>query len=234
MKKIAAFVLARGGSKGLPGKNIRLFAGKPLLAWSVLAAQQTGVIDRIIVSTDDDAIGQAGVRAGAEFFKRSNALSTDLALPKDAIRHHVDELEEEGYSPDVIVLLQPTSPLRAPSDIIACIDAVKDGADSAVTFTTAASNPHRAWKIIDGAPMPFIDGANPWAPRQALPEAFAINGAVYVARTKALLTDPSPSFIVGNARAVVMPPERSVDIDTLLDFKIAETVKAFLEQQADR
>jgi CMP-N,N'-diacetyllegionaminic acid synthase len=226
---VAAFILARAGSKGLPGKNIRVFAGKPLLTWSVEAARGCGRVDRIIVSTDGVEIADVARSAGAEVFMRPAALATDTAAPKDAIRHHVDEMARAGRAPDVVVLLQPTSPLRRPEDVSACLDEIEAGADAAVTFVKAPSNPHRAWRIENGTPAPFIAGGDPWAPRQALPEAYAINGAVYAARTEALLGDPTGSFLVGEARAVIMPPERSIDIDTALDFAIGEAVKAFLD-----
>jgi len=228
---VAAFILARAGSKGLPGKNIRMFAGKPLLVWSIEAARDSGRVDRVIVSTDGVETADVARAAGAEVFMRPDALSSDTALPKDAIRHHVVEMAQAGGEPDVIVLLQPTSPLRRASDICACLDELRDGADSAVTFVKSPSNPHRVWRIEGGVPTPFIEGGDPWAPRQALPDAFAINGAVYAARARALLDDRTASFLVGDARAVLMPPERSIDIDTALDFTIAEAVKAYIDAE---
>ncbi len=224
---VAAFILARAGSKGLPGKNVRPFAGKPLLAWSVDAAKSCGRIDRIVVSTDGKDIANAAHAAGAEVMMRPDALSSDAALPKDAIRYHVEQMEKQGERPGVIVLLQPTSPLRAPQDINRCLDALDTGADSAVTFVKAPAHPSRVWRVDEGGrPTAFIEEGDPWAPRQNLTPAFALNGAVYAATTDALLADEGPSFLVGDARAVEMPPERSLDIDTELDFVIAETVRA--------
>ena len=230
MSSIAAFIPARAGSKGLPGKNIIPFAGRPLIAWSIDAARATGVINDIYVSTDGDDIAEIAKVEGAEVLRRPEELATDSALPKDAIRHHVETLAARGSRPDIIVLLQPTSPLRSTEDILACIGEVKNGADSAVTFVKSPANPHRLWRLENKTPELFLENVDPWAPRQALPDAYAINGAVYAARTDVLLADESPSFIVGNAKGVVMPAERSVDIDTKLDLVIAEAIKNHVEK----
>lgn len=224
-----AYIPARAGSKGLPRKNVLPFAGKPLLAWTVEAAIAAKHIDRVIVSTDGEEIADAAKQAGAEVAWRPPELSDDTALPKDALRYHYDAMEP-GDRPDVLVLLQPTSPLRLPSDIDACADAVlRDGWDSACTFKPAETNPHRAWRDDGGELRPFIEDANPWAPRQALPPAIQLNGAVYAVRASVFFEDTSPSFLVGRAKAVLMQAERSVDIDTALDMRLAEIVKAHLD-----
>ncbi|MBR9824352.1 MAG: acylneuraminate cytidylyltransferase family protein [Alphaproteobacteria bacterium] len=229
--KIHAFITARAGSKGLPRKNVLPFAGKPLIAWTIEAALAARTLDRVFVSTDGDEIAKVSEEWGAEVAWRPAELASDTALPKDALRYHHDAMSKDER-PDVIVLLQPTSPLRLPADIDACVDAVvQEGWDSACTFKSADTNPHRAWRDDGGQLRPFIENSNPWAPRQALPTAIQLNGAVYAVRTDVFFADSSPSFLVGRAKAVIMSSERSVDIDTALDMRLAEVTKAHLDAE---
>jgi N-acylneuraminate cytidylyltransferase len=223
--RIIAVIPARGGSKTVPGKNIKPLAGKPLILWSIESAKSVTEIDRVIVSTDDDLIRSVARDHGAEVYRRPPDLATDEALVIDTLRDLIVKLKSEGEPAKMImVLLEPTSPLRTVSDIRQCLKLlVQGGKDSVATFKKADLNPHRAWKIRDGRPEVFIPGAVPWLPRQKLPEAFQLNGAVYAFRTDRLLTE-SPSLLVGEVGAVLMPSERSVDIDDDLDFEIAETI----------
>jgi CMP-N-acetylneuraminic acid synthetase len=223
--RILAIIPARAGSKGLPGKNIRVLAGRPLIGWSIAAARQCSMIDHVIVSSDGDAILEVARAEGADVVRRPAALAADDSLPKDAVRHVLNELETRGHAPfDVVVLLQPTSPLRTAGDITACIDVLQDrNADSVATAAEVEHHPARIWTLDgDGRPSPYREGDCIWAPRQALEKAFALNGAVYAVRVGPFLADPTPSFIFGDSRLVIMPRERSIDIDTLFDFRIAE------------
>ena len=219
-----AIIPARAGSKGLPGKNIIPLRGRPLIAWTVEAARAGATIDRVLVSTDGEAIAEAARRAGAEVEMRPAELATDTAMPKDAVRWHLAEMERRGEArPTVVVLLQPTSPLRLPSDIDACVDPVVRGeADSAATFVASAQSPFRAWLDTEGGPVPAVAGFDPWQPRQALPPTYRLNGAVYAMRTDVFLADASHSFLPGRARMVEMPPSRSHDIDTADDLARVE------------
>lgn len=221
-KRIVAVIPARGGSKTVRGKNIRLLAGKPLIAWSIEAAKSVDEIDRVVVSTDDDDIRRMALKLGAEVYHRPARLATDEALVIDALRDLIKTLKSEGEQAEIMVLLEPTSPLRTADDIRQCLELlVNGGMDSAATFKKADLNPHRAWKIRDGHPEVFVPGAVPWLPRQKLPEAFQLNGAVYAFKVDRLQPD-SPSLLIGESGAVLMPSERSVDIDDEADFKIAE------------
>lgn len=220
--KCHAYILARAGSKGLPRKNVLALAGKPLIAWSIEAALNAKGVDRVFVSTDGSEIAEVADKTGAEVVWRPDHLSDDTALPKDALRFHIGEMPAADR-PDIVVLLQPTSPLRTVADIEACVEAVtREGWDSACTFKSADTNPHRAWKIADGELETFLPNIDPWLPRQALPEALELNGAVYAVRTSVFLADTSASFVVGRAKAVLMDSARSIDIDTQLDLRIAE------------
>jgi len=161
---------------------------------------------------------------------RPAPLSNDTALPKDAIRYHLSQISSADAMPTVSVLLQPTSPLRLASDITACIDCImEDGCDSAATFVKSPSSPFRAWVKTENGPKPFLPEHNPWRPRQALPPTYALNGAVYAFKTVPFLADESHSFLPGKSHMVEMPEERSIDIDTALDLKIAETIKRTLD-----
>lgn len=225
-ERVIAVIPARGGSKAVHRKNIRPLGGKPLIAWSIEVAKAVESIDRIIVSTDDDEIAAVAEGYGAEIYRRPPHLATDQALVVEALRDLIVRLRAEGERGRVMLLLEPTSPFRSCTDIQTCIEELvcKDK-DSLATFKTADLNPHRAWSIEDESPSPFVVGANPWQPRQELPTAYQLNGAVYAFRID-LLPDDSHGLLFGRSGAVIMPAERSIDIDTAIDFIIAETLLA--------
>ncbi len=223
-KRIVAVIPARGGSKSVPGKNIRWLGGKPLLAWSIDVARQVSEIDRIIVSTDDAEIASVGRSHGAEVYARPPHLATDEALVIDALKDLLQTLQGQGETPEWLVLLEPTCPLRVADDVRDCLNLVAQGVyDSVATFKDAELNPHRAWRLVDGVPEVFIPGAIPWLPRQKLPKAYQLNGAVYVFRSS-LLAWEAKSLLVGKLGAVLMPRDRSQDIDDSVDFTIVEAL----------
>lgn len=223
-KRVIAVIPARGGSKSVPGKNVRPLGGKPLLAWSIEVAHQVSEIDRIIVSTDDTQIASVGRTHGAEVYARPPHLATDEALVIDALKDLIHTLRSEGETSDWVILLEPTCPLRTPGDVRDCLKLVDEGNyDSVATFKEAELNPHRAWRLVHGVPEVFIPGAVPWLPRQKLPKAYQLNGAVYVFRA-ALLAKEAKSLLVGKLGAVLMPRERSLDIDESIDFTIVEAL----------
>jgi N-acylneuraminate cytidylyltransferase len=223
-QSVFAIVPARGGSKSVPGKNIRPLKGKPLLAWSIDIARQVSEIDRIIVSTDDQAIVAIAAAHDAEIYHRPAHLATDEALVIDALRDLLQTLRSEGNAPEWMILLEPTCPLRTATDVRACLNLAATGNyDSVATFTDAELNPHRAWRIIDGTPEVFIPGAIPWLPRQKLPRAHQLNGAVYLFRAN-LLEQQTQSLLAGRMGAVLMPRERSHDIDDMIDFTVVDAL----------
>jgi len=223
-KRVIAVVPARGGSKTIPGKNLRPLAGRPLIAWSIAVARQVAEIDRVIVSTDDAQIAAVSRQAGAEVYPRPAHLATDQALVIDALKDLLHTLRAEQEPAEWMVLLEPTCPLRTAADVRDCLQLlVRKPCDSVATFTAAALNPHRAWRIVDGTPETFIPGAIPWLPRQQLPPAYQLNGAVYAFRAD-LLAGEARSLLVGRTGAVLMPDSRSQDIDTLVDFTVAESL----------
>ncbi|WP_249755669.1 cytidylyltransferase domain-containing protein [Microvenator marinus] len=218
MERVVAVIPARGGSKGLPGKNVALLGGRPLIEWTIECAQLSGCCDEILVSTDDNEIARVAKGLGAQVVNRPPELSADDSLVMDAVVHTVNAIG----GAEILVLLQPTSPLRAPEDIRACVDALlKDpSVDSIATYEEASLNPWRAWRIENGTATTFVEGANPWLPRQSLPEAFQLNGAVYAIRWNR--RPVGPQFVFGKTVAVVMPKARSIDIDDEIDLRLAE------------
>ena len=224
MPKILALIPARGGSKGIIKKNIYPLNGKPLLEWSVSAARNVKEIDRIVVSTDDDEIARVAKGLSVEVAQRPKELCEDDSLVVDAVRYTIRELAQQHYQIDYLILLEPTSPLRSSEDIKKVIAELDQGADSVATFCEAALNPHRAWTIKEKTPSVFIEGAIPWLPRQKLPKAWELNGAVYGINVKEFSGHKGVSLLFGKSAAVKMPSERSVDIDNLLDLMTVEAI----------
>jgi CMP-N,N'-diacetyllegionaminic acid synthase len=221
-KKVVAIIPARAGSKSIPNKNIRLLAEKPLIAWSIDEASKSKYLDRIFVSTDGAAISTISEDYGAEVLRRPSALAGDDSLVIDTIRSVIEELRNSGYRADYVILLEPTSPLRLVSDIDGLIEKlILEEYDSVATFREAELNPHRAWKIDNGKVQTFIDGATPWLPRQQQPEAWQLNGAVYGFAVETLPID-GVSILFGKIGSVIMPHERSLDIDNRVQFMLAE------------
>jgi len=222
--RLLGVILARGGSKGIPGKNIIQFAGKPLLAWTITAGQQSKVLDRLVLSTDDPAIASVGHDFGAEVpFLRPPELAGDRATSMDALLHALEWLQEkERYVPDYVLLLQPTSPLRTAGDIVQAWKIMLRVGDASVVSVCEAHQ-HPLWikKITsDGRLINFIPNGVAPAARQELPKAYIVNGAIYLSPHQRLLQ--RRTFHSDPTYAYVMSAERSIDIDTKLDLATAE------------
>ncbi len=218
-----ALIPARAGSKGIPRKNLALLCGRPLIAWSIDCARNARGVERVVVSTDCPEIAAAARSAGAEVpFLRPAALAGDRVPGIDPLLHALAWLAaHENYRPEWLVTLQPTSPLRAPADVEAAFElAEKPGVDSVVSVTPAAAHPFWSKRIEpDGRLIDFLADRPEVPTRQELPEAFALNGAVYLARREIL--QGARSFYNERTYALVMPRERSVDIDTPFDLELA-------------
>jgi CMP-N-acetylneuraminic acid synthetase len=233
--RILALVTARGGSLTLPRKNVLPFCGKPLIAHTIEAAgraKQAGApIDRIVVSTEDKEIAEISRQCGAEvpFMRPADLARSDTAsLP--VVRHALGELEQEGRY-DWVLLLQPTSPLRTPEDIVAAIEIGRKPRTTAVIGVTSANASHPAkLRVIEDDLLRALPGQD-LAPRRRQDFTFDVyktNGAIYLARRDVLMEEGS--FYGTHPRPLVMPPERSIDIDTELDFEMAE----FLFQRREK
>ena len=225
-KNVLAVIPARGGSKGMPGKNIKVFAGKPLIVHSVESSLKCSLISRTVVSTDSDKIAEIAKTHGAQVIKRPDELAADTSLVIDAIKHAVLKVEEEGRNVDFVLLLEPTSPFRREEDLERCVQVLLDDkADSVATFTDAHVSPNRLWRVSDEVVEPYIEGAVPWLPRQKQPKAHELTGQIYGLSRKVLFEkEDSISLLLGRKFAVITPRETALDIDTELDFMIAEKV----------
>lgn len=209
---------ARGGSKGIPRKNLLPIAGKPLIAWTIEAALAAKCIDRVVVTTDDEEIARVAKTYRADVpFLRPAELARDETPGIDPVLHAIDAVT--GY--DRVVLLQPTSPLRTAADIDSAIALAEAGA-SVVSVTEAV---HADWIFAMDAHGALDIGATPpVARRQDMVKRYALNGAIYVARC-AILRE-SRGFLASGTLGYVMPAERSVDIDGPLDWRLAELLLA--------
>lgn len=224
-KKVVALIPARGGSKSIPRKNIKPFVGKPLIAWTIELALQSALIDDVYVSTEDEPIADVSKRYGAKWIPRPSKWAQDDALPIDVIRHAVSYWGQIKEHYDLLLYLEPTCPLRTEDDIKHCLTMLVDEpVRSVATFTEAALHPHRAWKIENERPKLFLPTANPWLPRQQLPPAYQLNGAIYAMEIDAVTldNDTNNGVLFVPIGAVLMPPERSVDIDGPADWQWAE------------
>lgn len=223
---VVALVTARGGSKGLPGKNVRLLGGKPLISWSIEAALRSTNVARVLVSTDDPVIADAARQAGGEVpFLRPPELARDDSPHIDVALHALQWLAETaGTMPGYLLLLQPTSPLRRTEDIDESVAiAARRGAVAVVGVTEAPSHPLKTFRLDDaGTLVPFVDSPIAYKRRQDLPLALAENGAIYLTRTDVLRS--SRSFVPPGSVPYVMPAHRSIDIDSALDLALAELV----------
>lgn len=224
-KKVLALITARGGSKGIPGKNIRPLANKPLIGWSVEAALSSSYVDRVIVSSDSPEIIQVAQRFGAEApFVRPESLSRDDTPSMDVVIHALDTLHEEY---DYLILLQPTSPFRDSSDIDAALRQA-DRADAVLVVSVAPLKKHPMFmfEIVDGKLAPFIDNKGEQLRRQDMPQAYEHNGAIYIARVPYIRK--CRSFNTPEAEPYIMNGPANLDIDTPEDWESAERLAARL------
>ncbi len=214
---VLALITARGGSKGLPRKNVLLAGGKPLVAWTVDAAISAKCVDRVVLSSDDHEIMVAASAAGCDVpFCRPVHLASDMATSIDVVLHALDELP--GY--EYVVLLQPTSPLRTAADIDAAFELMLErGVPSCVSVCEADQSPYWMYKLAAGNKLerilPEVDGITR---RQDLPPTYVLNGAIYIARIDWLRSNKK--FVGVETAAYPMPKERSLDIDSADDFEI--------------
>lgn len=220
-----AFIFARGGSKGLPGKNIRPLAGKPLIAWSIEHARVVKRIERVIVSTDSEEIAAVARDFGAEVpFMRPAELARDDSPEWLAWRHALTFLQEtEGVLPDAMLSVPTTAPLRLPIDLENCLDEFsRVDADMVITVSEAHRNPwfNMVKQNPDGTVGLVIEPVSGIARRQDAPAVFDMATVAYVARPQFVMQQMGT--FTGRVRAIKVPVERAIDIDTLFDFELAE------------
>ena len=222
--RVLAVIPARGGSKGIPKKNIKMLLGKPLIQYTIDEAKSSLYVDDVVVSTDSEEIAEVSEQLGAKVIQRPPELSGDSALVVDALRYTIETLEKEHLKYDIVLLLEPTSPLRTCSVIDECIEKFSNkNVESVTTFSETSVPPDRIWRISDDSVEPYIKGANPWLPRQKLELGYQLNGLVYAIKMSSFKAmEKSNSVLTEKITAVITPKEISIDIDDMLDFRLIE------------
>lgn len=229
---ILGIIPARGGSKGIPGKNIRPLHGKPLIQYSIDAAQQSGLVDRLILTTDSPEIAEVGRRLGAEApFIRPPELAQDNTPMLPVIEHVVQYLEKEGWRADIIILLQPTAPLRKADHIQTAVKMLTElRCDSIVSVVQIPEHysPDFAYKVDDGLLKPFLEGGGRATHRQDTRPAYSRDGTIYVFWLDTLMNKHN---IYGeDCRPLILPNNQSCNLDTMNDWADAERMISAQEQ----
>jgi CMP-N,N'-diacetyllegionaminic acid synthase len=218
-KSVLAIIPARGGSKGVPRKNIKNLAGKPLIAWTIEAAKNSRYIDRLILSSDDPEIIMVARAWGCDVpFVRPSELARDDTPGIEPVLHALTILPDYDY----VLLLQPTSPMRTVEDMDGALAlCIGKGAKACVSVTEPDKSPYWMYKLDEvGRMLPLLDSGEIFSRRQDLPKVYSVNGAVYVADCTWLKM--SRSFLTSETVAFEMPKGRAMDIDDVIDFAVAE------------
>jgi len=223
-KKILGIIPARGGSKGIPNKNIKLLYGKPLIAYTIQAALESNFLTDFIVSTDCEAIKKVSLEYGAKVpFMRPVELAHDKALAIPTVQHAVKAFEEiVGYEYDYIIMLQPTAPLRTAEDIDKSLEQlISSGLDSTISVVDVDNyHPLKMKSIENGNLIDYINMGLENPPRQELPLVYIVNGAIYATKRDVFMF--KSTFKGESCLPFIMPDERSVNIDKITDFIVAE------------
>ena len=224
---VVSIIPARSGSKGLPGKNINEFAGKPMIAWTIEASRNAACVARTIVSTDGTEIADVAREHGAEVpFMRPSELAEDHFSTDDVMIHAIEWLRDDmGRLPEYVCLLQPTSPLGSAEDIDAALAIMRDNdADAVVSVFESPNHPYLAKAVTETGYLKwFVEVEAKYRRRQNFSECYCLNGAIYVLRTELFVRDRS--FQPQKTLPYVMPPQRSMDIDDRWNFQLAELVQ---------
>lgn len=224
-ERIQAFIFARGGSKGVPRKNVKLLAGKPLIAHAIMCAKACPSLGRVAISTDDPEIAKVAREWGGDVpFMRPGALASDAASEWLAWRHAVEVMEDAGQNFDIMVSLPTTSPFRAVADVETCIDTLREHPDFDVVLTVCKARRSPYFNMVrldaDGSAHMVSESDTVVHRRQDVPEVYDITTVAYAVRTDFIRT--ASGLFDGRVYAVEVPEERSLDIDTTHDFLIAE------------
>lgn len=238
--RVLGLIPARGGSKGVPRKNVRLLAGKPMLAYtaqSALEAVAQGMLARVILSSDDSEIAEAGRACGLDVpFLRPASLARDDTPMLPVIQHAIAFTRSCGEEYDALCLLQPTNPLRCASDIARAVQLLNDsGADSVISFVRVGDKHPARMKFVDGDGRvinpPFAESFEGQR-RQDLPPLYLREGSIYLTRTSVLMDQGSLSG--ADCRALIIPEERAVNVDSSLDLILAEQLLLLRAERAER
>jgi len=207
----------------VPQKNIRMLAGKPLICYTIDAAQRSIYINHICVSTDDDEIAAVSSTEDVTVIERPPELAEDESLTIDAVLHALDEYSRQGIEADIVILLQPTSPFRSSSDIDAALELYFEGNCESVISVTESAHPPYWNMIIDGGYLKPLYGQEALNKRrQDIPQTYLPNGAIYIASHKILRQ--YRTFYTPKTKPYLMSQEKSLDIDTEIDFLVGEAI----------
>jgi len=221
--KVLGIIPAKGRSNALPDKNLHPFCGKPLVQWTIEASMQSKYITRTVVSSDNKEIIALSQKCGADIIERPAELATDSATCQEAVLHCINCFRNlEEYEPEVLVLLQPTSPLRTRRDIDMAMELYfKSGSTAVISGYELDRNPLKEFLINDeGNLTAIMDDSYPFLSRQFLPRAFRPNGAIYIANADLFMK--TESLLTNNTRPFFMDKQKSIDIDNMNDLKKAE------------
>jgi CMP-N,N'-diacetyllegionaminic acid synthase len=225
---VLATICARGGSKGVAGKNIRPLLGAPLIAYTIQAARACAAVGQIVVSTDSDGIAAIAEAQGVPVpFRRPADMASDTAAKILAIRHATVFVEEHfGFKPDIVIDLDVGAPLRTPEDIEGCVSllAGQPDLDAAVTVYPADRNPYFNMVEFDTGRLRLVKSGPPLVARQAAPRVYAVSGSVFAWRRSSLMT--VTHLFEGRWGGYVIPRERAIDIDDEVDFEFVEFLMA--------
>lgn len=228
-RKALALVPARGGSKGLPGKNLRPLCGRPLIQWSIDTALSCQEISAVVVSTDSEAIAEVAAAAGAEVpFLRPSALADDTASSIDVVIHALDFLEAKGRVFDTVLLLEPTSPLREPVDVQLSLQRMIDEEADAVVSVSRAESMHPAFMFRNnerGRLEPFLSASPTGLRRQELEPLFYLDGTIYASTVLALRR--RRTFFHEDTLAYEVAKWKALEIDDLEDFEMVEAIAEY-------
>jgi len=227
-KKIIGVIPARGGSKGLPGKNIRPLFGKPLIAWTIDAAKKSKYLDRVIISTDDSKIAKVAKKFGAQVpFMRPKALASDTAKSIDVMLHALDHFKAEGIEYDYLIMLEPTSPLRETEDIDGSIKKLIDNKSGAASIV-GVSKVEAAHPVFDvtitgkGFIKPYAGDFSKAVRRQDISDLYFFEGTVYVSKASELYK--RKGFYHDKTLPYIVPRWKSLEVDDILDMVCAEAI----------
>lgn len=224
-RRILAIIPARAGSKGIPDKNIVDLHGKPLIRWTIDAAKESGIFDRIVLASDGPRIRAAGEKAGIDTFALPESATTDTSLMRDAVNVVLNELANGGYEPEYLMLLQPTSPLRTATHIQGAVALLDDTSDGVISVYEISNRPLKAFITNDNGCLQGLGGERNFTnmPRALLPKLFMPNGAIYLLRIDAYRA-VNNFFIEGKLHPFVMDDDSSVDIDSPEDLAQAAEI----------
>jgi CMP-N,N'-diacetyllegionaminic acid synthase len=223
---VLATICARGGSKGVPGKNIRPLLSKPLISYTIETAKNCSAIGHVVVSTDNDEIASVAEAYGIKVpFRRPSEMATDSAAKIHAIRHAMIYVEENtGFIPDIVVDLDVGAPLRASEDIVSCVKVLETHPefDAAVTVYEADRNPYFNMVEFDGDSVHLVKIGYSFVARQSAPCVYSVSGSVFAWRRDSLMAMSATHLYQGKWGGCIIPRERAIDIDYEIDFEFVE------------